>query len=164
MTSRSDGFEGGEGRLRNFDVLRHGTAGYAQSADDHTVRSLERDTAAERGEAAVAKLHFPGLHPDAARWLVANRPIKAIGIDNRRLLGIVFVQAFVAAGLGFAVGVGIAYGTAALVERLFPEMMILIEPSGWLRQVPVLAVIVALAAFSPVRRVMRLDPMLVFQA
>jgi kynurenine formamidase len=36
----------------------------------------------ERGQAAVAKLHFPGLHPDAARWLVANRPIKAIGIDT----------------------------------------------------------------------------------
>jgi kynurenine formamidase len=30
----------------------------------------------------VAKLHFPGLHPDAARWIVANRPIKAIGIDT----------------------------------------------------------------------------------
>ena len=37
---------------------------------------------AERGEQAVAKLHFPGLHPDAARWIVANRPIKAIGIDT----------------------------------------------------------------------------------
>jgi kynurenine formamidase len=37
---------------------------------------------AERGDQAVAKLHFPGLHPDAAKWLVANRPIKAIGIDT----------------------------------------------------------------------------------
>jgi kynurenine formamidase len=37
---------------------------------------------AERGADAVAKLHFPGLHPDAARWLVANRPIKALGIDT----------------------------------------------------------------------------------
>ena len=37
---------------------------------------------AERGEPAVAKLHFPGLHPDAAKWIVANRPIKAIGIDT----------------------------------------------------------------------------------
>jgi kynurenine formamidase len=37
---------------------------------------------AERGEAAVAKLHFPGLHPDAARWIVANRPVKALGIDT----------------------------------------------------------------------------------
>lgn len=36
----------------------------------------------ERGQAAVAKLHFPGLHPDAARWLVTNRSIKAIGLDT----------------------------------------------------------------------------------
>jgi kynurenine formamidase len=37
---------------------------------------------AERGEAGAAKLHFPGLHPEAARWLMANRSIKAIGIDT----------------------------------------------------------------------------------
>lgn len=37
---------------------------------------------AERGPAAVNKLHFPGLHPDAARWLTANRSIKAIGLDT----------------------------------------------------------------------------------
>jgi len=36
----------------------------------------------ERGPGAVAKLHFPGLHPDAARWLTANRSIKAIGLDT----------------------------------------------------------------------------------
>ncbi len=37
---------------------------------------------AERGEAGAAKLHFPGLHPQAAAWLVANRSIAAIGIDT----------------------------------------------------------------------------------
>jgi len=37
---------------------------------------------AERGEAAVAKLHFPGLDPAAAAWLMANRSISAIGIDT----------------------------------------------------------------------------------
>jgi len=37
---------------------------------------------AERGQSAVAKLHFPGLHPDAAAWLVANRKIAAAGIDT----------------------------------------------------------------------------------
>jgi kynurenine formamidase len=36
----------------------------------------------ERGQSAVPKLHFPGLHPDAARWLVTNRSIKAIGLDT----------------------------------------------------------------------------------
>ena len=37
---------------------------------------------AERGEAAVAKLHFPGLHPAAAEWLASNRKVKAVGIDT----------------------------------------------------------------------------------
>jgi kynurenine formamidase len=36
----------------------------------------------ERGPAAVAKLHFPGLHPAAARWLVDERAIKAVGLDT----------------------------------------------------------------------------------
>ncbi|HJU42275.1 MAG TPA: cyclase family protein [Vicinamibacterales bacterium] len=40
---------------------------------------------AERGEGAVPKLHFPGLHPDAAKWLVANRTVKAVGIDTASL-------------------------------------------------------------------------------
>jgi kynurenine formamidase len=36
----------------------------------------------ERGAAAVAKLHFPGLDPEAARWLVETREIHAIGLDT----------------------------------------------------------------------------------
>lgn len=36
----------------------------------------------ERGEAAVKKLHFPGLSPEAAQWLVLNRNIHSIGIDT----------------------------------------------------------------------------------
>jgi kynurenine formamidase len=36
----------------------------------------------ERGQDAVAKLSFPGLHPDTARWLVAERDIHAIGLDT----------------------------------------------------------------------------------
>ena len=34
------------------------------------------------GPRAVAGLHFPGLAPEAARWLVEHRAIKAIGIDT----------------------------------------------------------------------------------
>jgi kynurenine formamidase len=36
----------------------------------------------EKGAEAVAKLHFPGLHPDAARWLATERKIKAVGLDT----------------------------------------------------------------------------------
>lgn len=37
---------------------------------------------ADRGEAAVPLLHFPGLHPAAAQWLVDNRSLHALGIDT----------------------------------------------------------------------------------
>jgi len=36
----------------------------------------------ERGDTAVKKLHFPGLHPDAAKWITENRKIRAIGLDT----------------------------------------------------------------------------------
>lgn len=36
----------------------------------------------QRGEDAVSLLHFPGLSPIAAEWLVKNRNINAIGLDT----------------------------------------------------------------------------------
>jgi kynurenine formamidase len=35
-----------------------------------------------RGQEGVRALHFPGLHPDAAAWLVHERQVKAVGIDT----------------------------------------------------------------------------------
>lgn len=39
----------------------------------------------KKGKEALADLHFPGLHPDAARWLVENRKINAIGLDTQSI-------------------------------------------------------------------------------
>ncbi|MCW8876922.1 MAG: cyclase family protein [Kangiellaceae bacterium] len=36
----------------------------------------------ERGPDAVAKLKFPGIHPDAAAFLANKRKIKAVGLDS----------------------------------------------------------------------------------
>lgn len=36
----------------------------------------------ERGDAGVAALHFPGLGPDAAAWLIRERDVKAVGLDT----------------------------------------------------------------------------------
>jgi kynurenine formamidase len=36
----------------------------------------------ERGPQALAKLHFPGLSAAAARWLVSEREIRAVGLDT----------------------------------------------------------------------------------
>ncbi|MFQ5440608.1 MAG: cyclase family protein, partial [Nitrosopumilaceae archaeon] len=37
------------------------------------------------GKEALTYLHFPGLHPDAADWLVKNRKINAIGLDTQSI-------------------------------------------------------------------------------
>lgn len=37
---------------------------------------------ARRGAEALAELHFPGLDADAARWLIEERKIRAVGIDT----------------------------------------------------------------------------------
>jgi kynurenine formamidase len=36
----------------------------------------------QRGDEATKDLHFPGLDPEAAKWLVENRKIKAVGLDT----------------------------------------------------------------------------------
>ncbi|MCH4824252.1 cyclase family protein [Gramella lutea] len=35
-----------------------------------------------RGPGAIKELHFPGLSPEAAIWLIENRKIKAVGLDT----------------------------------------------------------------------------------
>ena len=34
------------------------------------------------GPDAVPELHFPGIHPDAARWITEQRSVAAVGIDT----------------------------------------------------------------------------------
>lgn len=36
----------------------------------------------KRGEEAIPELHFPGLAPEAAGWIVENRSISAVGLDT----------------------------------------------------------------------------------
>ena len=40
---------------------------------------------AKRGEEGVAELSFPGIHPEAAQWLVDNRQVSAVGLDTPSL-------------------------------------------------------------------------------
>ena len=70
-------FEAAHGRIPDGAALLLAT-GFAARWPDRA-RYLGTDA---RGPGAVAKLHFPGLDPAAARWLVAERKLAAVGIDT----------------------------------------------------------------------------------
>ena len=79
LISRADlrGWERRNGRIprRTIVLLRTGWERFWPNAEQYL-------GTAERGEAAVPQLHFPGLSQGGARFLVNRRSVKAIGIDT----------------------------------------------------------------------------------
>lgn len=72
-----ESWEAGHGQIPDGHILLIRT-GFAQFWPDR-VRYMGTDA---KGPDAVADLHFPGLAPEAAEWLVANRSIAALGLDT----------------------------------------------------------------------------------
>jgi kynurenine formamidase len=70
-------FERAHGRIADASIVLLRT-GFARFWPDRTAYL----GTAERGAGAVAKLRFPGLSEDAARWLVEERRVRAVGIDT----------------------------------------------------------------------------------
>ena len=70
-------WESRKGRIPDNSIVLLQT-GYGQYWPDRHIY-LGTD---KRGAEGVAELHFPGLNPEAAEWLVKNRSISAIGIDT----------------------------------------------------------------------------------
>jgi kynurenine formamidase len=70
-------WEAKHGRIEAGSIVLLDT-GFARHWPDRA-RYLGTDA---HGPEAVAQLQFPGLHPDAARWLSAERRIHAVGLDT----------------------------------------------------------------------------------
>ncbi len=71
------GWEAVHGQIPDGHILLIRT-GFSQFWPDR-VRYMGTDG---RGPGATVDLHFPGLAPEAAEWLVANRSIAALGLDT----------------------------------------------------------------------------------
>jgi kynurenine formamidase len=70
-------WEAAHGRITNRAIvlLETGFARFWPSRKEYLGTEL-------RGSEGIQALHFPGLHPEAAAWLVRERQIKAVGIDT----------------------------------------------------------------------------------
>src|SRR5215203_560290 len=84
--------------------------------------------------------------------------LKAVGARNRMLYRVVTTQALITAGLGSALGVGLAYGASWIIAVLRPEFLVAIEPDavGWAFLVGF--VMALFGATLPVRTIAKLAP------
>jgi putative ABC transport system permease protein len=91
--------------------------------------------------------------------------LKAMGVSNRRLVGMVLAQALTVGVLGYGIGMGLA----AAFERILEWRVTTVPPAFYMAwQIPagvaaaVLVIMLATALFS-LRRVLRLEPAVVFR-
>lgn len=72
-----EAWEAEHGRIADGSILLLYT-GWSERWSDRTAYLGTSLT----GPEAVPELHFPGIGPDAAQWLVDNRAVAAVGIDT----------------------------------------------------------------------------------
>lgn len=70
-------WEQAHGRIPDGAILLFRTGWGSRWPDPKQFLGTDR-----RGAEAVAELHFPGISPEAARWLVDERAVDAVGIDT----------------------------------------------------------------------------------
>jgi putative ABC transport system permease protein len=89
--------------------------------------------------------------------------LKAIGMRNRTLYRLVTNQALIAAVAGGLLGVGLAFGLAALLVALRPQFPVVIEPGTIATALAASLAMAVLAALAPARAIARLAPAEVFR-
>src|SRR5262245_12521587 len=89
--------------------------------------------------------------------------LKAIGVTNRRLTGMVLLQAFTVGGIGFSLGTGMAATFYAITLRqLATRGIVLMWQNVALTGVAILFVVI-IASLLSIRRVVVLEPAVVFR-
>ena len=90
--------------------------------------------------------------------------LKAMGVNNRRLIGMVLLQASVIGAVGYSLGVGMAVTFFEVTGRILPDLRGINIP--WqvaLGAGGVVVVIITVASLMSLRRVLLLEPAVVFR-
>lgn len=99
-----------------------------------------------------------GIHEQMQEYGV----LKAVGASGPWLRRLVFTETLYRAGLGFLIGVGLAYGVGQLIMRFLPQFTIAIRPESVGIVATATLMMAVLATVLPLRNVLRLDPNVVF--
>lgn len=90
--------------------------------------------------------------------------IKALGSTNGQLYRIVLEQALWSGVLGFAAGLGLTLAALPMIENLTPSFVTALRPWDVLTVFGAALLMAFIASYIPVRRLLRLDPAMVFRS
>ncbi len=90
--------------------------------------------------------------------------VKALGASNMQVYRIVFEQSLVSGGIGYVIGVGLTFVLLWLIPIFAPAFVtvVLVKDVAMVFVISILMSVVA--SYTPVRRIVKIDPALVFKS
>ena len=89
--------------------------------------------------------------------------LKAIGITDRRIVGMILLQALVVGGIGYALGMGMAATFFAIFVHRMATRGIILFPEVMIGTAVIVIFIVVVASLMSIRKVLVLEPAVVFR-
>ena len=89
--------------------------------------------------------------------------LKAMGMSDRRVVGMILIQGFVVGGIGYGVGVGLATLYGIFSQKAMPLLAFFLPWQVLALTAVAMVVIVLMASLLSIRRVLVLEPAIVFQ-
>jgi putative ABC transport system permease protein len=90
--------------------------------------------------------------------------LKAVGASGMRLNRLVASETLYRTALGYVLGIGLSYLAAYLIMARWPQFNILIQPQNIARAALIALVMSLVSALFPIRRLNRIDPLVVFKS
>ncbi len=89
--------------------------------------------------------------------------LKAIGVSDRRIVGMILLQALVVGAIGYALGMGMAAGFFSIFVHMIATRGIVLLWQVMLGDAVIVLFIVAIASLMSIRKVLVLEPAVVFR-
>ncbi|MGE3771973.1 MAG: ABC transporter permease [Gammaproteobacteria bacterium] len=90
--------------------------------------------------------------------------LKAIGVADRTLVGMILLQALTVGAIGYSIGMGICAAFFEITKHNIPTRGLVVLPEAFVGVAAIVALIVVVASLLSIRRVLVLEPAVVFRA
>lgn len=90
--------------------------------------------------------------------------LKALGASNLKLYKIIFEQSLISGLIGYVIGLGLTFLSAEIIERFVPAFAVLLRGREILLVFGAAILMSVFASYVPIRKIVKIDPAIVFKA